>query len=178
MDELIVKIMSPETLKEKFPDVFKAVESAGYAEGHDEGAKAGHNAGYAQGKLDGAENERKRIKEVSAQAYKGHEALVEQLMFDGKTAGPDAAVQILAAEKAKAQVRAEEIKKHSVPPVPPSNTDNQQAGTQASKDLPVAERAKAEWEKSAEIRSEFTSFDAYLAYQKAVDGGRVKILRK
>jgi ClpP class serine protease len=48
---------------------------------------------------EGAEAERARIQGVRAQAIPGHEALIERLAFDGKTTGPEAAVQILAAEK-------------------------------------------------------------------------------
>lgn len=49
---------------------------------------------------EGAQTERARIQGVRAQAIPGHEALIERLAFDGATTGPEAAVQILAAEKA------------------------------------------------------------------------------
>jgi hypothetical protein len=48
---------------------------------------------------EGAESERARIQAVQEQSLPGHEALIQTLMFDGKTTGPGAAVQILAAEK-------------------------------------------------------------------------------
>ncbi len=48
---------------------------------------------------EGAASERERIRAVRAQAMPGHEALIEQLAFDGKTSGPEAAVQVLAAER-------------------------------------------------------------------------------
>ena len=47
----------------------------------------------------GAAAERERIAAVRAQAIPGHDALIEQLAFDGKTTGPEAAMAILAAER-------------------------------------------------------------------------------
>ena len=44
--------------------------------------------------------------------------------------------------------------------------------------LPVEDRAKLEFENSAELRSEFTSLGAYTAYRRADEMGRVKIFRK
>ena len=49
----------------------------------------------------GAESERQRITDVRAQTLPGHEALVEQLAFDGKTTGPEAAMAVMAAERAR-----------------------------------------------------------------------------
>jgi hypothetical protein len=52
-------------------------------------------------RAEGAAAERARIQSVRDQAMPGHEALIETLAFDGKTSGPEAAVQVLAAEKAR-----------------------------------------------------------------------------
>lgn len=54
-----------------------------------------------EGKELGATAERERIQSVEAQSMPGHEQLIATLKFDGKTSGPEAAVQVLAAEKAK-----------------------------------------------------------------------------
>ncbi len=43
--------------------------------------------------------ERARIQAVRCQCIPGHEALIEQLAFDGKTTGPEAAAAVLAAEQ-------------------------------------------------------------------------------
>jgi len=51
-------------------------------------------------RAEGAEAERQRIADVRAQAMPGHESLIEQLAGDGHTTGPEAAVAVLAAEKA------------------------------------------------------------------------------
>lgn len=50
-------------------------------------------------RAEGAETERQRIAAVREQAMPGHEALIERLAVDGKTTGPEAAVQVLAAER-------------------------------------------------------------------------------
>jgi len=52
-------------------------------------------------RTEAAAAERQRINDVRAQSLPGHEALVEQLAFDGKTTGAEAAIQILAAERSK-----------------------------------------------------------------------------
>jgi len=52
-------------------------------------------------RAEGAVGERDRIAGVRAQAMPGHEALIDQLAADGKTTGPEAAVQVLAAERAR-----------------------------------------------------------------------------
>ena len=50
-------------------------------------------------RAEGAESERQRIAAVRQQAMPGHEALIERLAGDGTTTGPEAAVQVLAAER-------------------------------------------------------------------------------
>jgi len=64
-------------------------------------AEAKVTAAVATAKADGATAERTRIQSVMAQAMPGHDALIQTLAFDGTTTGPEAAVQVLAAEKAK-----------------------------------------------------------------------------
>lgn len=54
----------------------------------------------AEARAAGAQAEAARVADVRSHAMKGHEALVEKLAADGKTTGPEAAMQILAAEKA------------------------------------------------------------------------------
>ena len=48
---------------------------------------------------EGAVSERDRIAAVRAQAMPGHEGLIEKLAADGQTTGPEAAVQVIAAER-------------------------------------------------------------------------------
>lgn len=169
--------MTPEILAEKFPEVFKAIEDKGYAKGCIDGDVKGKKEGHINGFNAGAEAERKRIKDVESQLLPGHEALITQFKADGKTTGEQAAIAVLNAEKEKRKTRMQTLEDSAIRPVTPSNTDAL-LFQGVDPNLPVEERAKAEWDKSSEIRTEFTSFNSYLAYKKASEAGRVRILSK
>ena len=64
-------------------------------------AEAFREEGRKAGREEGAVAERARIQAVEEQLVPGHEALIETLKFDGKTSGPEAAVQVLKADKEK-----------------------------------------------------------------------------
>ncbi len=128
-----------------------------------------------EGTLAGAEAERTRILAVKDQSMPGHEDLVQALMFDGKTSGPEAAVVVINAEKtrqasAAASFAAEEIK--PVVDVVASdevNIDN----------LPLDKKCQALWDKDKDLRAEFNDdFDSYFAFEKASASGSAKILKK
>ena len=68
-------------------------------------------------RAEGATNERDRIQAVRAQLMPGHQALVDKLAFDGTTTGPEAAVQVLAAERARTQAAATARQADQLPPV-------------------------------------------------------------
>jgi len=72
----------------------------------------------AEGRESGAAAERDRIIAVESQAMPGHEALIAALKFDGKTAGPEAAVQVLAAERAKLAAMGKHLAADAPKPVP------------------------------------------------------------
>lgn len=57
------------------------------------------DAARAEGHAAGANAERQRIADVRSQSLPGHEKLVEQLAFDGKTTGAEAASVVLKAER-------------------------------------------------------------------------------
>lgn len=123
----------------------------------------------------GAEAERKRIEAVREQSMPGHDALIEEMMFDGKTTGEQAAVRILQAEKKNREVMAANIEKDAPDTIEQPSTDN--ADSVNDDHLPIDKRCAARWEKSRELQEEFIGdFDAYLAYEKALDAGRVKVL--
>lgn len=83
-----------------------------------------HAALYAQLRSEfmaaGAQAERERIQAVRAQSLPGHEKLIEQLAFDGKTTGPEAAAAVLAAERELRQAAAAAHKADAPPAVPAS----------------------------------------------------------
>lgn len=54
-------------------------------------------------RTEGAASERDRIAAVRAQSLPGHEGLIERLAADGHTTGPEAAVQVVAADRVRQQ---------------------------------------------------------------------------
>lgn len=62
---------------------------------------AEHPEACALIRAEGAAAELARIQAVEGVTLPGHEALIASLKYDGKTSGPEAAVAVLAAEKAK-----------------------------------------------------------------------------
>lgn len=133
----------------------------------------------AEGLAEGADAERARIQAVEAQAIAGHDALIATLKFDGKTTGPEAAVAVLAAEKALrgkalAQLRGDAPTLAAAPAAPAAPA----AGApEVDENLPLEDRARAKWDAEPKLRGEFRTFEAYLAYETALAGGRVKQLR-
>lgn len=69
-------------------------------------------------RAEGAAAERQRILDVEAQTLPGHEALIASLRADGKTTGPEAASQVLAAERQKLSGIAGQLATDAPNPVP------------------------------------------------------------
>ena len=67
--------------------------------------------------LEGSAQERSRIAAVREQVIPGHEALIERLAFDGSTTGPEAAVQVLAAERTRTREAAAARTSEAIKPV-------------------------------------------------------------
>jgi capsid assembly protease len=86
----------------------------------DEAHKAGLTAGLVQGRAEGATAERERIQAVEKVALPGHEKLIATLKFDGKTSGPEAAVQVLAAENTLRGDELAKLRAEAPKPVPAS----------------------------------------------------------
>lgn len=134
----------------------------------------------------GASAERDRIKAVQGVAIAGHEPLIASMMFDGKSTAGDAAQAVLAAEKNLRDNQAKATASEAPKPLPqvPAATVQADAAAQASAaedaeaSLPLEERCKAKWDKNPSVRSEFLTYGAYLAYEKANARGAVKTLGK
>ena len=92
-----------EEFKTKYPDLYQDIFNEGAKDGRSEGTAAAYADGVDKGRIEGMESgakaERERIQSVEAQLIPGHEALIQDMKFDGKTTGEQAAVKILAAEK-------------------------------------------------------------------------------
>ena len=86
----------------------------------DEAHKAGFDAGLTQGRTEGATSERDRIQAVEKVTLPGHESLIATLKFDGKTSGPEAAVQVLKAEQELRDKNLNQIRSEAPKPVPES----------------------------------------------------------
>lgn len=83
-NETKITVLTPE-LRESLKGELKTIEDTAFAKGRDAGATA----------------ERERIQGVEAASYPGHEKLIEQMKFDGKSTRADASVAVLDAEKKK-----------------------------------------------------------------------------
>lgn len=150
---------------------------------HAEIAEAFRAEGRATGLAEGASAERQRIKDVEAQALPGHATLINTLKFDGKTTGGEAAMQVNAAERAKLGKKTEDILADAAASAAPAVTASAAgpgadaaaaAAEAADKSKPVEDRCKAKWDADATVRSEFTSLEAYTAFVRAEEGGRIR----
>lgn len=133
--------------------------------------------GRTNGLAAGAAAERQRIQDVEAQALPGHEKLIATLKFDGTTTGPQAAVQVLNAEREANAGRARQIGAEAPPPVPHAAAPEDKPSAAEDASLPLEDRCKAKWNDDAALRASYgNSFEAYLAFEKAHASGKVRIL--
>jgi len=137
---------------------------------------------FEEGVKAGAEFERARIKAVEEQSMPGHEALIEQLKFDGHTTGGQAAVQVLAAERKNLGAIASDLRfdaPMSAPPVPTESTTRttQKIDSSMSQEQ-VASIAQTEWQNDPKLAREFSTEAQYVAFRKAEATGRVRMLDK
>lgn len=133
-----------ESLKRNYPQVAEAI--------------------YNDGCAVGAKAERERIQGVEAQSMPGHEALIASLKFDGKTSGPEAAVQVINAERSKMGRMMDTIRTSAPDPAPLSVSAEQAT---VSANAPIEEMAKAEWDRDAKVRDDFNgNYETYLAFVK------------
>ncbi len=126
---------------------------------------------------EGAKAERDRILGIEALAMAGHEDVVSAAKADGKTTPEQLAVRIVSAEKGRGNgyLNALAVAEASNPHIEPSASNTPSPGPEEDKTLPADERCKAAWNRDSALRQEFTSFDAYVAYTKAQEDGRVRI---
>jgi ClpP class serine protease len=158
-------------------DAFRAEGAAGVVLTVDS-IKASHPALVAAILAEGATAERARIQGVQGAALPGYEKDIEAMMFDGVTSAEGAAVKILGLEKAAragqlAGTRADAAPLAAVAALQPAPS----AGpvVDASK-LPLEERCKAEYEADASIRADFPTLTSYIADQRALANGSLKVI--
>ena len=137
--------------------------------------KEGHDAGYKAGLEAGTKQERERIQGVESQSIPGHETLIQTLKFDGKTTGPEAAVQVLQAERAARGNALNTMRTEAPPPVKPS-ADQPAKPSNANDQRSIETRTKEAWDADPQLRADFgDNFDRYFAYQKANENGQVRV---
>jgi signal peptide peptidase SppA len=120
-NQLKGKTMDIETLKAEHPDLLKQIQAEvreGMVTADDLQTQ------IEAARMEGATAEIDRIKDVRAQSVPGHEALIEQLAFDGKSTGADAALAIVAAEQKKAGSALKEIEAEANEAVVPTGGDD------------------------------------------------------
>lgn len=159
-DMVAKSTITADYITKNFPDIASAL------------TKNSFNEGYKAG----SENERERIFELEEVSMPGHEALLEAAKKDGKTKAADLAVKIVAAEKQRGGNALKSMAEETAaePVVTPSTSSDMPNAPQIDANAPIEERAEAEWNGNAEIRMEFSDKDAYIAYRKAEEQGRVK----
>lgn len=129
---------------------------------------------------EGASAERARIQAVEGQLIPGHEALINTLKFDGKSSAGDAALAINAAERAARTAAAAALAADAPTPAPivPAAPVAPVVSDEDASPEAVESKAKAAWDKDANVRAEFGNFGTYLAYARATAAGRVRTLSK
>ena len=174
--------MDLKEFKEKYPDIAEALIAEGREEGKNLGFEEGKAAGIEEGKIigrkEGAEAERKRIKAVEEQTLPGHEALIEQLKWDGTTTGEQAAVKVLQAEKAKASIILKNLEADAIDPVPVDNSAGDAPGGSTAPLPEGPEKWKADYAASKELQKEFRDVETYIAFKTGESQGRIKIFGK
>ncbi len=116
-------------------------------------------AAYERGLTEGAQQERDRIQAVESQLMAGHEDLINTLKFDGATTGPEAAVQVLNAEK---QLRAQVSDSIAADEIAVAQLSDA-AETQPT----PADEAEKLWKKHANLQDVFVDFEDFRAYHRA-----------
>jgi capsid assembly protease len=148
-------------IAEKFPQIAKELRTAGIDAAVSEALAA----------------ERSRVAALEEIAFAGNDELLSKAKADGMT------VEAFAIEQAKAhkvnQKRyADRIEgdEEALPVV----TNDPGPGTESlSADAPIEDRAKQTWDRDSNLRAEFgDSFDRYLAFARADESGRARILNK
>lgn len=129
-------------------------------------------------RAEGAAAERQRIADVEAQTLPGHEALIASLKADGQSTGGDAAVKVLAAERAKLASIADRLHAEAPPIIPHAPAPSGNQGTPPDSSLPIETQCQQRWDADPALREEFQSLETYIAFERAKAAGHAKIFRK
>lgn len=168
-----------ETIEAEHPDIAKSISLVALATATAASIDAENPAAALALRNEGAAAERARIKGVQECSLPGHEALVATMMFDGVTTPGEAALAVnkaaretLAAQMTGITTDAAQLAGIKHAPAPAASAASDLAA------LPLEERCKAEYERDASIRADFPSLSAYIADQKALANGSLRIIGK
>jgi ClpP class serine protease len=158
--------LTREQIAADYPEIAEAFRAEGRADA----------SALSAARAEGAAAELQRIQAVRAVALAGHEALIEQFMFDGQTTGPEAAARVIEAERQKRGERLTALRADAASAV--AAAAEAPAGKPAvDETAPLEDRCRAEWQTDPSVRADFgDDFDSYLACRKAEEGGRVRRL--
>lgn len=161
-------------IRSQYPEVAQAIADEAYNKGVSDNNKTAEEA-YNKGIL----AERERILAIEKIAMPGHSDLVEKAKADGSMTAENLAMQMVMADKKRgvSHLVSLQTAEKELPPIPeaPAPTASEQIDSEA----PLEDRAKAEWNKSADLRREFANeFEDYLAYKQAEENGSVRILTR
>ena len=176
-DQILLSALSISMIMEHRPDLHAAIVEEAIKDLIKPDA---HAAAIATAKTEGGSAERERIQAVEAVLLPGHEALITTLKYDGKTTGPEAAVQVLNAEKAKTRTALSQQEQDAAALAGVSTTVTQ-AGDQGQNNHQqkgfTEEGCKADWEANkGGCQQEFSSFENYRAYMKNNAEGRIRVI--
>lgn len=135
------------------------------------------NAAVAAARADGAIAERARILGIEVVAMAGHEQLVADMKADGVTTPEQAAMRLIHAEKAKGAARLTALKDvehiaRDVRPAPSASVASARSGAN------TPDGWTEEYAASDDLRAEFGSAEAYVAYKRGLASGNIRILTK
>jgi hypothetical protein len=167
--------------------ITQADHAAAVAAAREEGRRAGlaeaqasHAAAVTAARADGATAERERLAGIEAAALPGHDKLVADCKADPTCTPGEAALRINAAERAKLSAAGAAIAnvETGTGKVAAAVTTQPDAAVSQPGQPKSAEAHKADWEKSAELKRDFATADAYANYAAGIESGRIRQLKR
>lgn len=129
---------------------------------------------------EGAKMERERLLAIDSAALAGYDDLVTAAKANPDMTAEKLALQIVAAEKNKGTSYIESLKTaNGKLPEIAHGANSGEDKAKVSPNAPAQERAEAEWNASADLRTEFNGDkESFIAYFIAADNGQVKLHTK
>lgn len=168
--EMEMKDVTAAQLRQTRPDLVAEIEAA-----HDIAPKVAAAEIAAKGSASAAE--RDRILGIQKVTLKGQEALAQTLIADGKTTPAEAAFKFIEAAKEAGATELQAIidmdnKVAAVRPAPKAGIDPPAKAEAEMTD----DELKAKFAASADLKAEFPTVGAYVAYVNGTRDGRLRIL--